>query len=102
MSQTLGICVATLNAFDHLMGITLAANRADKKVKIFLTGEAVHLTQNERFPDLVQMAKVGVCEVSYLANGFKDKEIAGLTDKDFVTQAANAEMVEECDRYLIL
>jgi hypothetical protein len=102
MPETLGICVATLNAFEHLMGITLAANRADKKVKIFLTGEAVHITQNERFPDLVQLAKVGVCEVSYLANGFKDKEIAGLTDKDFVTQAANAEMVEECDRYLIL
>jgi len=102
MPETLGICVATVNAFDHLMGITLAAGRADKKVEIFLTGEAVQITQNERFPDLVQLAKVGVCEVSYLANGFKDKEIAGLSDKDFVTQAAHAEMVEECDRYLIL
>ena len=102
MAETLGICVATINAFDHLMGITLAANRADKKVEIFLTGEAVHITQNDRFMDLVQLAKVGVCEVSYLAYGYKDKEFAGLTDKDFVTQAANAEMVEECDRYLIL
>ena len=102
MAETLGICVVTLKTFDHLIGITKAAKKADKKVKIFLTGEAVHITQNDRFSDLVQLAKVGVCEVSYLANGYKDKEFAGLTDKDFVTQAANAEMVEECDRYLIL
>lgn len=102
MAETLGICVATLKNFDHLIGITLAAKSAEKNVEIFLTGEAVHITQNDRFSDLVQLAKVGVCEVSYLANGYKDKEFAGLTDKDFVTQAANAEMVEECDRYLIL
>ena len=102
MAETLGICVATLKTFDHLIGITTAAERADKKVEIFLTGEAVHLTQNDRFPDLVQLAKVSVCEVSYLANGHQDKEFAGLTDKKFVTQAANAEMVEACDRYLIL
>ena len=102
MAETLGICVATASAFNHLIGISEAAKRADKKVEIFLTGEAVRITQNDRFPDLVQLAKVGVCEVSYLAHGYKDKEIAGLTDKDFVTQAANAEMVEECDRYLIL
>lgn len=102
MAETLGICVANSKAFDHLIGITKAAKKAGKKVEIFLTGEAVHITQNDRFSDLVQLAKVGVCEVSYLANGYKDKEIAGLTDKDFVTQAANAEMVEECDRYLIL
>lgn len=102
MAEILGICVATLKTFDHLIGITLAAKSEDKNVKIFLTGEAVHLTQNDRFPELVELAKVGVCEVSYLANGYKNKEFAGLADKDFVTQAANAEMVETCDRYLIL
>jgi len=45
---------------------------------------------------------VAVCEVSYIANGYKGKEVPGLADKDFATQARNAEMVEECDRYLIL
>jgi len=34
--------------------------------------------------------------------GILPQKFAGLTDKDFVTQAANAEMVEEFDRYLIL
>ncbi len=102
MPETLGICVSTLKAFDHLIGITLAAKRANKEVEIFFTGEAVHITQHDRFIDLVQLSKVSVCEVSYLANGYKNKEFAGLTDKNFVTQAANAEMVEECDRYLIL
>ena len=29
-------------------------------------------------------------------------EVAGLSDRDFVTQARNAELVAACDRYLVL
>jgi hypothetical protein len=43
-----------------------------------------------------------VCEVSYIDRGYQGKELPGLVDKDFVTQARNAEMVEECDRYVML
>ena len=35
MAETLGICVATLKAFDHLIGITTAAERGIKKSKSF-------------------------------------------------------------------
>jgi hypothetical protein len=45
---------------------------------------------------------VSVCEVSYVANGYKGKVVPGLRDKDFVTQGRNAEMVEECQRYVVL
>jgi hypothetical protein len=111
MTDTLGICVATNNRMAHVLGLVKAARTAGKEVKVFLTGEGVQLTQDPRFPELVQVARAGsaqsrgqvtVCEVSYLANGLKGKPAANLGDKDFVTQGRNAEMVEECQRYVVL
>lgn len=102
MSRSLGICVTTQNCLNHLLGIAKAARRAEKQLEIFLTGEGVHLTQDRNFSVLIDLARVSVCDVSYRANGYKGQEIPGLVDKDFVTQAKNAEMVEECERYLVL
>ncbi len=102
MSQRFGICVASRNNMTHVLGLAQAASRADIQVDIFLSGEGIHLTQDSRFPDLLSTGRVGVCEVSYLAAGFKKEALTGLVDKDFVTQLRNAEMVEKCDRYLIL
>jgi predicted peroxiredoxin len=102
MSEKLGICVASKGRMEHVLGLAKAAKGAGKEVTIFLTGEGVHLTQDARFATLHDSGKVTVCEVSFLANGFKDKNLPGMRDKDFVTQARNAEMVEECQRYVIL
>jgi predicted peroxiredoxin len=111
MTQTLGICVATKGQMAHVVGLARAARAAGKEVKVFFTGEGVHLTQDPRFAELLEVAKAGssqsrgqvtVCEVSYIANGYKGKPVPGLGDKDFVTQGRNAEMVEECQRYVVL
>jgi peroxiredoxin family protein len=102
MTQALGICVATKGQMAHVVGLAKAAHAAGKEVKIFFTGEGVHLTQDLRFSELLGVAKVSVCEVSYHANGYKGKEVPGLKYKDFVTQGRNAEMVEECQRYVVL
>jgi sulfur relay (sulfurtransferase) complex TusBCD TusD component (DsrE family) len=108
---TLGICVSTRAAMDHVVGLARAARKAGKEVRIFFTGEGVQLTQDPRFGELLEIAKtgssrqhgqVGVCEVSYMANGLHGKAVPGLRDKDFVTQGRNAEMVEECERYVVL
>ena len=102
MADTLGICVATQNCFQHALGLARAARAAGKEVEIFLTGEGIELTKHSQFSELLETADVTVCEVSYIARGYKGQTVPGLVDKDFVTQARNAEMVEECDRYLIL
>jgi predicted peroxiredoxin len=111
MAETLGICVATRSRMAHVLGLTRAARKAGKEVKVFFTGEGVLLTQDPSFAELLQVAKAGstqsrgqvtVCEVSYIANGLKGKAVPGLGDKDFVTQGRNAEMVEECERYVVL
>ncbi|HEY7725739.1 MAG TPA: DsrE family protein [Anaeromyxobacteraceae bacterium] len=102
MTPSLGICVATRNNMAHVVGIARAAKAAGKEVKIFFTGEGVHLTHDPRFAELHDAGKVTVCEVSYIANGYKGKALPGMRDKDFVTQGKNAEMVEECQRYIVL
>jgi len=102
MVENLGICVATRDSMAHVLGLAKAAKRAGKHTEVFLTGEGVHLTHQPGFSELLAVARVGICEVSYIANGYKGKGIPGLVDKDFVTQMRNAEMVEKCDRYLIL
>ncbi len=101
MSAKLGIFVATRNHLSHVIGLAKAARAAGKEVQIFFTGDGVLLSQEPRFGELIGTAKVGICEVSYNAHGFKGKEVPGLGYKDFVTQAFNAEMVEECDRYVV-
>jgi hypothetical protein len=102
LAEKLGICVATQNCFHHVRGLARAAKAAGKQVEIFLTGEGIELTQNSQFSELLETADVAVCEVSYIARGYKDQTVPGLVYKDFVTQARNAEMVEECERYIIL
>jgi len=100
--RTLGICVTTRESARHVLGLTRAAARAGISTEIFLTGEGVHLVRDRRFQELVAVARVSVCEVSYRSAGLDSEGAAGLTDKDFVTQWRNAEMVERCDRYLVL
>ena len=102
MSQKLGICVTTRANLDHVVGLARAAKATGREVDTFFTGEGVLLTQAPGFGELLGEATVKVCEVSYFANGLKGREVPGLVDKDFVTQGRNAEMVDECDRYLIL
>ena len=112
MTGTLGICVATRNRMEHVVGLARAARKAGKEVQIFFTGEGVHLTKDPRFPELLDVARSGssrphgqvtVCEVSYMGQGLTaGKATSGLRDKDFVTQGRNAEMVQECERYVVL
>jgi hypothetical protein len=102
MKDTLGICATGRNSLPHLLGIAEAAVRAGKRVEIFITGEAARFTQDSRFAEVIAIAEVGICEVSYIAAGYQGVEIPGLTDKDYVTQARNAELVERCERYLLI
>jgi hypothetical protein len=100
--RSLGICVTTRESARHVLGLAGAAARVGISTEIFLTGEGVHLIRDRRFQELVEAARVSVCDASFRAAGLDAQDAAGLTDKDFVTQWRNAEMVEHCDRYLIV
>jgi len=100
--RSLGICVTTRESTRHVLGLAGAAARAGISIEIFLTGEGVHLVRDRRFQELIAAARVSVCDASFRAAGLDGEDVTGLTDKDFVTQWRNAEMVERCDRYLIV
>ena len=103
MSKKLGICVTTRNNLFLLLGLAKAARRAGIHTEFFLTGEGIHMTKYPGFSDLLETAgRLGICEVSFISSGYKKEELAGVADKDFVTQIRNADMVEKCDRYLVL
>ena len=100
--RSLGICVTTRESARHVLGLAGAAARVGISTEIFLTGEGVHLVRDRGFQELIVAARVSVCDASFRAAGLDGEDVTGLTDKDFVTQWRNAEMVERCDRYLIL
>jgi predicted peroxiredoxin len=97
----LGIMVCTPKYLDYVINTAKAAHKKGIEVEIFFTGKGVLLTQEERFKELVDVAKLYVCDVSFRANGLEGKEVPGVGFKQFVTQARNAEMIEQCDRYLV-
>jgi len=100
MADRLGIMVSSDKHLDHVIALTKAAHEKGKKVQIFFTGRGVLLTQNPEFAELVGKAKLAVCDVSFRANGLEG-DVPGVGFKDFATQARNAEMIKECDRYLV-
>jgi len=97
-----GICVANPSRLHHVIGLAKAAKAFGKKVEIFFTGDGVQSTHDLLFSQLLDIGRVSICEVSYISRGYKKEKLPGLVDKDFVTQARNADMVEDCDRYIIL
>ncbi len=100
MDDHLGILVSTNKHLDYVIALTNAAHQKGKPVKIFFTGQGVLLTQKPAFADLVGKAKLSVCDVSFRANDLKG-DVPGVGFKDFATQARNAEMIRDCDRYLV-
>lgn len=101
MPKTLGILVNTDTHFHYLHQLAKAAHKKGIKTQIFFTGPGVLLTKRSEFNQLVGLAKLSVCDVSFRANGLSG-EVPGVGFKDFVTQAVNAEMVADCDRYIVL
>ncbi|MDM8548631.1 hypothetical protein QUF72_01085 [Desulfobacterales bacterium HSG2] len=102
MAEKLGIFVSSDQHLRHLIGISKAAKKAGKDVVIFFTHKGVLLTQDPDFSELAGYARYSVCNVNFEGFGFKGKQVPGMDETGFATQARHGEMIEECDRYLVL
>ena len=100
MAKKLGILVSSDKHFDYLVNLTDAASKKGLDVEIFFTGQGVALSQEPDFEKLVGKAKMSLCDVSFRALGLKG-DVPGLGFKDFATQAKNAEIIENSDRYVV-
>ncbi|TVQ95322.1 MAG: hypothetical protein EA399_18305 [Desulfovibrionales bacterium] len=97
----LGILVRNDRYLDQLVNLVHAAHEKGLHTQLFFTGKGVLLTQEPDFAKLVgKAARISVCDVSFRANQLSG-DVPGVSFKDFATQARNAEMVAECDRYLV-
>ena len=101
MADSLGILVNSDKYLNYVIKLAKAANAKGKELKIFFTGESVLCTQKPEFKKLVGKGKLFVCDVSFRARGLEGKEVPGVGFKEFVTQAKNAEMIDECDKYVV-
>ena len=100
MEDRLGILVSSDKHLDKIIALTTAAHEKNKKVQIFFTHTGVYLTKEPEFDQLVGKAKMALCLACYEKYGLEG-DVPGLEDKDFATQARNAEMMEETDRYIV-
>lgn len=100
MPDKLGILVGTDKFLRHVIKLTGAAHAKGKTIEIFFTGAGVRLTQDPSFAELIGKAKLSICDVSFRANNLTG-EVPGVGFKDFATQARNAEMIHNCDRYVV-
>jgi len=102
MAKKLGIFINTDRHLRQVIEITKAAERAGKEVLLFFSHKGVLLTQEPEFQELVGHAKYAVCNVGFEAQGLKGKTVPGMDETGFATQARHGEMIEDCDRYLVM
>ena len=100
MAAKIGIFVTSDRHLHHVVGLAEAAHRAQKEVIIFFTHKGVALTQNHRFKELTGKAQLSVCNVKFEEYGFV-KDVVGVSEKDYGTQARHGTLIDECDRYLV-
>ena len=101
MDRTLGILVTCDTHFNKIINLCQAAKKKNINVTIFFTHLGTLLTQDPRFNELEGLAKMSICNVGFESHGLKPP-VPGIGEKDYATQARNGEMIEECDRYVVL
>jgi hypothetical protein len=101
MARTLGILVTCDTHFNKIINLCQAAKKKNINVTIFFTHLGTLLTQDPRFNELEGLAKMSICNVGFESHGLKPP-VPGIGEKDYATQARNGEMIEECDRYVVL
>jgi hypothetical protein len=101
MPQTLGILVNTDLHLEHVIGLVKAARESGRNVKAFFTHRGVRLLLEPDFMQAAELAEVSACRVSLQKNGI-DPDGSGLPAADIADQSRHADLLEDCDRYVVL
>ena len=100
MAKSLGVFVSSDQHLDKIIKLCKAAKDKDLDVTIFFTHLGTLLTQVKRFDELKDLARMTLCKVAFEGKGLRPP-VPGIGEKDFATQARHAEVIEECDRYVV-
>ena len=99
MASSLGVFVSSNHHLEKIIKLCKAAQKKGIQVRLFFTHQGILLTQDPRFAELDGF-DIKVCKVGFESNGFSPP-VSGIGSKDFTTQAMHAEMIDECDRYVV-
>jgi hypothetical protein len=99
MPNSLGIFVSSNNHLDKVIKLCRAAENKGIEITLFFSHLGVLLTQDPRFSEFEGL-KMSVCKVSFEGHGLKPP-VPGIDEKDFATQAMHAELIDDCDRYVV-
>ena len=101
MNKSLGIFVTSDRHLDKVINLCKAAKKRGIAVHIFLSHLGTLLTRSPRFGELDGLASITLCKVAFKGHGL-EMPVPGIEEKALLTQARNAELIEGCDRYVIL
>jgi len=99
MAKMLGILVSSNNHFDKIIKLCRAAKNKGIDVTLFFSHQGVMLTQDPRFCELKGL-NMSICKVGFEGHGLKPP-VPGIGEKDYTTQAMHAELIDDCDRYVV-
>lgn len=99
MAKMLGIFVSSNNHFDKIIKLCRAAKNKGVDVTLFFSHQGILLTQDPCFKELEGL-KMAVCKVGFEGHGLKPP-VPGIGEKDYTTQAMHAELIDDCDRYVV-
>jgi predicted peroxiredoxin len=100
MAKSLGVFVSSDQHLDKIIKLCKAAKDKDIDVIIFFSHLGTLLTQEKRFDELKGLARTTLCKVAFERQGLRPP-VPGIGEKDFATQARHAEVIDECDRYVV-
>lgn len=100
MPGTLGILVTSDRHLDYVINMTETAHKKGMEVKIFFTGTAVRFLESSGFRRLAEKASLAICDRSFLSLGLAD-HLCGINSNIFDSQTKHADIMRDCERYLV-
>ncbi len=99
MEKTLGVLVSSNRHLEKIIMLCNAAKKRGIEITLFFTHKGILLTQDPRFSELDGL-NISVCKVGFENLGLKPP-IPGIGEKDYTTQAMHAELINNCERYVV-
>lgn len=89
--------------FEHLLGIVKASAAKGVNVVIFFSDRGVLLTGHSKFGELENLAEMSICKVSMINHGLDPESvIKGIPQNRILNQSRHGDLIDKCDRYLVL
>ena len=100
MNKKLGIYATSDQHLEEIISLCRAAKKKQVEVSLFFTHISTRLCKDPRMEELRDLAQVTLCKVGFEDNKLERSDSI-LDDKAFTSQSQHAEMIYDCDRYLV-